>query len=64
MKIKNNKKQLGIRIPPELDSRLENHVKKIGISKQAFILNLIFRELERFEDKHKDTRAGVLDVQD
>lgn len=49
----NNKKQFGIRIPKELDARLENHVRKIGISKQAFILGLIFRELEK-----TDNRAG------
>ena len=47
------KRQINIRIPPELDRRLENHVQKIGISKQAFILSLIFRELE---EKEKATR--------
>ena len=61
MKTKNNKKQLGIRIPEELECRLEKHVIKIGISKQAFILNLIFRELE---EKEKDTRAGNANSQD
>ena len=61
MKTKNNKKQLGIRIPEELDGRLEKYVIKIGISKQAFILNLIFRELE---EKEKDTRAGNANSQD
>lgn len=58
MKIMNNfkednKRQIGVRIPKELDARLENHVRKIGISKQAFILGLIFRELEK-----SDNRAG------
>ena len=49
------KKQIGIRIPPELDRRLEKHVNKIGISKPAFILNLIFKELEKNDKSH---RAG------
>ena len=42
-----DKKQLGVRIPKELNERLERHVAKIGISKPAFILGLIYRELER-----------------
>ena len=52
METNDNKRQLGIRIPRELDGKLENHVKKIGISKQAFILNLIFRELEKNSQPH------------
>ena len=49
MKTENSRKQLGIRIPQELDRRLEKHVNRIGVSKQAFILNLIFNELEKTE---------------
>lgn len=56
MKTDNNKKQLGIRIPKELECRLEKYVEKIGISKQAFILNLIFNALE--SEEKKDSRAG------
>ena len=41
------KKQLLIRIPHELDERLEKHVKKIGISRQAFVLGLIYKELKK-----------------
>ena len=52
METNDNKRQLGIRIPRGLDEKLENHVKKIGISKQAFILNLIFRELEKNSQPH------------
>lgn len=40
------KRQIGIRLPKELDERLGKHVKKIGITKPAFILGLIFNELE------------------
>ena len=46
------KKQIGIRIPQDLDCRLTELVNKIGISKPAFILGLIFRELEK---NHSDT---------
>ena len=42
-----NKKQIGICIPRDLDEQLEKHVAKIGISKPAFILGLIYKELER-----------------
>ena len=42
-----NKKQIGIRIPKDLNEQLEKHVAKIGISKPAFILGLIYKELER-----------------
>ena len=53
-----NKKQINIRIPQELVKRLEKHVNKIGISKSAFILNLIFKELEEIG---KSTRAENVD---
>lgn len=54
-----NKKQIGIRIPQELDCRLTELVNKIGISKPAFILSLIYRELEynkSFKDKDENNR--------
>ena len=44
---KQDKKQIGIRIPKELNEQLEKHVAKIGISRPAFILGLIYKELER-----------------
>lgn len=40
-------KQLLIRIPKELNERLEKHVRKIGISRQAFVLGLIYKELKK-----------------
>lgn len=49
-----DKTQIGLRIPAELNSRLESLVSRIGISKPAFILNLIFNELEKIE---KNSRA-------
>jgi len=51
MKTVSPKVQIGLRLPPELNRRLENHVSRIGISKPAFILNLIFKELEQNEKK-------------
>ena len=51
---KKSKSQIGLRLPAELNQRLEKHVGKIGISKPAFILNLIFNELEKTE---KNSRA-------
>ena len=48
---KKSKSQIGLRLPAELNQRLENHVSRIGISKPAFILNLIFNELEKNEKK-------------
>ena len=41
LEIATSKEQIGIKIPAELDNLLENHVRKIGISKPAFILELI-----------------------
>lgn len=55
MKTVSSKTQIGLRLPQELNRRLENHVSRIGISKPAFILNLIFKELEQNEKK---PRAG------
>ena len=47
MKLLTSKRQIGIRIPRDLDNHLENHVNKIGISKAAFILGLIYKELKK-----------------
>ena len=48
------KRQIGIRIPHELDRRLEEHVAKIGISKSAFILSILYKELTSIgkEEEH------------
>ena len=47
LEIATSKEQIGIKIPAELDNLLENHVRKIGISKPAFILELICKELSK-----------------
>ncbi len=41
------KELLSLRIPPELNRQLANHVKPMGLSKNAFILGLVNRELEQ-----------------
>ena len=60
MNITTSKRQIGIRIPSDLDDRLANHVNKIGISKASFILGLIYKELKNESDylatKNNDTR--------
>lgn len=47
VKTKIEKAQICVRIPKSLNKRLEEHISKIGISKQAFILRLVYEELER-----------------
>lgn len=53
------KRQIGVRIPLELDERLESHVNKIGISKAAFILGLIYKELKKEESETIATPVRV-----
>ena len=47
MEVSTYKKQLLIRMPRELAECLENRVKEIGISRQAFVLGLIYKELKK-----------------
>ena len=47
------KRQIGIRIPYELYQRLEEHVDKIGISKPAFILSILYKELTSIGKKEE-----------
>ena len=47
------KRQIGLRVPCELYQRLEKHVAKIGISKPAFILEIIYRELENIANRDR-----------
>lgn len=43
-----NKRELvSIRIPIGMNKRLSTHVKQLGISKNAFVLNLLNKELEK-----------------
>lgn len=53
MDSKTKKSQFGIRIPLELNKLLEDRVKKIGISKSAYILTLIYNALEKSEQTNE-----------
>ena len=51
---KTNKKDgLMIRIPTALNKKLTDRVMKIGISKAAFILNLVYEALENKKENDK-----------
>lgn len=41
------KELLSIRIPSHINKRLGEHVQQLGISKNAFVLNLINEELSK-----------------
>lgn len=41
------KELVSVRIPKELNKKLAEHVSAMGISKAAFILNLINKELKK-----------------
>lgn len=40
------KQLLSVRIPMEINKQLSEHVKQLGISKNAFILTLLNKELK------------------
>ena len=53
------KEVLFLRIPTELNNKLIKHVSKIGISKTAFICNLLYETLEsRKEFNFKNDRRS------
>lgn len=41
-----SKEMLSVRIPKEMNARLTEYLRAIGITKNAFILSLIRREME------------------
>ena len=55
MKIKKN--NLTIRIPININKKFTKHVSKIGISKNAFILNLINKELNKTKGAIDDEKS-------
>ena len=42
-----DKELVSVRIPKDLNKKLADHVAKLGISKTAFILGLINREISK-----------------
>lgn len=49
------KELLSVRIPKELNKKFSKHIAPLGISKNAFILSLIHKEIS------KDTTANTLE---
>lgn len=47
---KKDKNAFTIRIPPKLDNKLTEHVAKRGMTKTAFICNLVYEALEGKKD--------------
>ena len=47
------KNVVAIRMPPKLDDKLVKRVSEIGISKAAFILNLVYEALEGKKEANK-----------
>ena len=44
---KENKNRITVRLPAELNSKLSKYLEPIGISKNAFILGLINKEMRK-----------------
>lgn len=42
-----NKEMVSVRIPRDMNAKLTEYLKKIGITKNAFILSLIKKELDK-----------------
>ena len=53
------KELVSVRIPIELNTEFANHVAKIGVSKNAFILGLIYDELKKESSETKTSVATV-----
>ena len=51
------KELVSVRIPEELNKKLTEHVTPLGISKNAFILGLIYRELKNEQSEKQFTKT-------
>ena len=45
-----NKERITVRLPAELNKKIGIHTEQLGISKNAFVLNLINKELAKKKD--------------
>lgn len=52
------KEMVSVRIPKNMNQKLTEYVKEIGITKNAFILSLINQEIEKYQDKGEVTKEG------
>ncbi|MCC0724223.1 MULTISPECIES: toxin-antitoxin system HicB family antitoxin [unclassified Clostridioides] len=44
------KKRVTVRIPDELNEELQRHSQRKGLSKNAFIINILWKEFEDLQD--------------
>lgn len=56
--LKPQKEMVSVRIPKEMNAKLEQHVKGLGISKNAFILMLISQVLGEDEQAATLPKTG------
>ena len=49
------KEIVSVRLPIEINKKFAEHVAKLGLSKNAFILNLILQELKQTEQTQSTT---------
>lgn len=54
MKTKIKKETLSIRLPVELNKKFTKYITSLGMSKNAFIISLIIKELEKQKDINLD----------
>lgn len=50
------KENLSIRIPVELNNKFTDYVSQLGVTKNAFILNLIHREMKKKNSLIKESK--------
>ena len=54
-KVDDNKAVFTIRVPPLVNEKLEERAGRIGISKSAVILNLLYKEFVEGKDERQGT---------
>ncbi|MBR1730070.1 MAG: hypothetical protein IJ728_11175 [Selenomonadaceae bacterium] len=52
--LKIQKENVSIRIPSNINKQLTNYVAMLGMTKNAFILNLIYQELNKESQKNNN----------
>ena len=52
--LKIQKENVSIRIPSNINKQLTNYVAMLGMTKNAFILNLIYQELNKESKKNNN----------
>ena len=60
---KQKKNTFSIRMPPDLDKKMTEYIAKIGISKSAFICNLVFQAMNEEPKKNNCAEGETNEVQ-